>query len=223
MATKELISTQEEHDNLRMFFTYVILYSNDMVCFCNNRLKSFVGFMDKEDKKRHNAISKRVSNYKDALKKILGEKEIFLSYYYEHLDNYVDSFLDELLDEIKCVVNREYDSEQKELLIMVAYGCIVANITVDIEKSVFKEMNEQKCNPYALVSYNFKPVQKIFLDWLKWFSVKLRRPIEIDNERLYELSQKIQEHICNVDIFCDAYKYAHYNELEYQNELQHQT
>lgn len=179
--------------------------------------------MDKEDKKRHNAISKRVSNYKDALKKILGEKEIFLSYYYEHLDNYVDSFLDELLDEIKCVVNREYDSEQKELLIMVAYGCIVANITVDIEKSVFKEMNEQKCNPYALVSYNFKPVQKIFLDWLKWFSVKLRRPIEIDNERLYELSQKIQEHICNVDIFCDAYKYAHYNELEYQNELQHQT
>lgn len=178
--------------------------------------------MDKEDKKRHNAISKRVSNYKDALKKILGEKEVFLAYYYEHLDGYIDSLLDELLKEIKNVVDEKYDGDQKELLTMVAYGCIVANITVDIETMVFKEMEKQKCNPYALVSYNFTPVQKIFLDWLKWFSIKLRRPIEIDNERLDELSQKIEEHVCNAEIFCDAYKYAHYNELEYQHGLQYQ-
>lgn len=222
MATKELISTQEERDNLIMFFTYVILYSNDMVCFCSNRLRGLEHLMDKEDKKRHSAATKRISNYKDALSNILQEKEVFLAYYYEHVDNEVDVLLNQLFEEVRIVVEHTYDESQRELLTMVAYSSIVANIVVDIEDSAFKEMKDQQVNPLALTSYRFNKLQDIYLDWLRWFSVKKRQPIVVDNECLDTIAQKIKETICSAELFCEAYKYAHYNELEYQNELQYQ-
>lgn len=215
---------EDKKDNVLKYSVYTILYSNDIACNLLKDLSRFIPSEDKEAKKIHGALVKRIKQYLRMIEQIVGDNSIwFYADYNSFMDDGNNNNIDELTSEIEQVF-KDYKLENYVFLSRLYVANTYYELALSTGELIIKKLKSLNMDYGYLGSYNLNNFQTIVDNLFTWGFRKLKEDINLnDNEKIVYLVQKTTSGLLDYSNFETSYNNAIIEAIKRNGELRNES
>lgn len=200
---------EDKKDNVLKYSVYTILYSNDIACNLLKDLSRFIPSEDKEAKKIHGALIKRIKQYLRMIEQIVGDNSIW---FYADFNSFMDDVNNNNIKELTSEIEKVFKDEKLEDYVFLSKLC-VANTYYELALStnelIIKKLKSLNMDYGYLGSYNLKNFQTIVNNFFTWCFRKVREDFNLnDNEKIVCLAQRMTSDLLDYSTFETSYNNA---------------
>lgn len=200
---------EDKKDNVLKYSVYTILYSNDIACNLLKDLSRFIPSEDKEAKKIHGALIKRIKQYLRMIEQIVGDNSIW---FYADFNSFMDDKNNNNIEELTIELEKVFKDSKLEDYVFLS-KLYVANTYYELALStselIIKKLKSLNMNHGFLGSYNLKNFQTIVNNLFTWCFRKIKEDINLnDNDKIVHIVQKITSDLLDYSTFEMSYNNA---------------